>query len=147
LEFGLWQNPIHYVPFLSTSSNANVTLKLPPLLTNIHNTSQMQGMDRKYDGHVWCKVIITNIKNSFGLNFKKACCLGHLLCMQDDCEKFVHLGSCNEIFQSNQLVHILMKRHMALDLPSSSLGIKFFNLPPLCVEDYNGRVYYVAHRL
>jgi hypothetical protein len=40
-----------------------------------------------------------------------------------------------------------MKGHIALGLPSSSLGCKFFNLPPLCVEDYDGRTYYVVHRL
>jgi len=60
--------------------------------------SQMQGMDRKYDGHVWCRVITTNIKNNFGVNFKKACCLGHLRCLYDDYENFVRIGSCNEIF-------------------------------------------------
>ncbi len=38
-------------------------------------------MDRKYNGHVWCKVIITNIKNSFWLSFRRVCCLGHLQCM------------------------------------------------------------------
>jgi hypothetical protein len=73
--------PIHYVLFTPTLFNGNVTFELPPLLANIHNSSQMQGMDRKYDGHVWCKVVTTNIKNSFGLNFKKVCCLGHLLCV------------------------------------------------------------------
>jgi hypothetical protein len=90
--------PIHYVPFMPTLFNGDVTFELPPLLPNIHNSSQLQNMDRKYDGHVWCKVITTNIKNSFGLNFRKVCCLGHLLCVQDDCENFLHLGSRNEIF-------------------------------------------------
>jgi hypothetical protein len=87
-----------YVPFLPTSFNGDVTFELSPLLTNIHSSSQMQGMDRKYNGHVWCKVIATNIKNSFGLNFMKACCLGHLLCVKDDHENFVRLGFQNEIF-------------------------------------------------
>jgi hypothetical protein len=27
----------------------------------------MQGMDKKYDGHAWCKVITTNIKKKLGL--------------------------------------------------------------------------------
>jgi hypothetical protein len=40
-----------------------------------------------------------------------------------------------------------MKGHMALGLPSSLLGCKFFNLPPLYVDDFNGRIYYVVHRL
>lgn len=31
----------------------------------------MQGMDKKYDGHFWCKVEIINIKNDFNLTFHK----------------------------------------------------------------------------
>jgi len=30
----------------------------------------MQGMDGKYDSHVWTKIKMTNIKNNFGLGFK-----------------------------------------------------------------------------
>jgi hypothetical protein len=90
--------PIHYVPFTPTLFNGDVTFELPPFLANIHNSSHMQSVDRKYNGHVWCKVIITNIKNSFGLNFRKVCCLGHLLCVQNDRENFVLLGFHNEIF-------------------------------------------------
>jgi hypothetical protein len=43
----------------------------------------MQGMGRKNNGHVWCKVITTNIKNNFGHSFKKACCVGQLHCVHD----------------------------------------------------------------
>jgi hypothetical protein len=72
--------------------------KLPPMFPTTHMPSQMQGMDRKYDGHAWCKVITTNIKNNFGFSFKEAHCLGQLQCVQDDYENVVHTGSHNEIF-------------------------------------------------
>jgi hypothetical protein len=68
----------------------------------------MQGMDRKYHGHAWCKVITTNIKNSSGLSFKKACYLGHLHCVQDDCENFVDPSFRNEIFWCGDYFHILI---------------------------------------
>ncbi len=58
----------------------------------------MQGMDIKYNGHVWCKLVTTNIKNSFGFNFKKAHRLGQLRCVQDDCENFVCFAFHNETF-------------------------------------------------
>ncbi len=33
-------------------------------------------------------------------------------------------------------------------IPSaSSFGCKFHHAPPLCVEDYNGKIYYVVHKL
>jgi hypothetical protein len=41
-------------------------------------------------------VITTNIKNSFGLSFRKVRCLGHLWCLHDNYENFVHIGSHNE---------------------------------------------------
>jgi len=31
------------------------------------HSRQIQGMDKKFDGHVWNKVKMTNIKNSFNL--------------------------------------------------------------------------------
>jgi len=46
--------PIHYVPFTLTLFNGDVTFELPTFLANIHNPCQMQSMDKKYDGHVWC---------------------------------------------------------------------------------------------
>jgi hypothetical protein len=79
--------------------NGDVFFELPPhVLSTMNKPLQMQGMDKKYDGHPWCKVITTNIKNSFELNFKKTHCLGHLWCLHYDCENFVSIGSCNEIF-------------------------------------------------
>jgi hypothetical protein len=63
-----------------------------------HKPSQMQRMDRKYDGHAWCKVITTNIKNNCVFSFKKVHCLGHSCCVQDNYENFVHIGFHNEIF-------------------------------------------------
>ncbi len=86
------------IQFLLTIFNGDVFFKLPFVLSTTHKPLQIQGMDRKYDGHAWCKVITTHIKNNFGLNFRKARCLGHLWCLHDDCENFVHIGSRNEIF-------------------------------------------------
>ncbi len=76
--------PFQKVQFLPTTFDGNVLFELPHVFSTTHRPSQMQGMDRKYDGHVWCKVITINIKNNFGLSFKKVHCLGHLQCLHDD---------------------------------------------------------------
>jgi hypothetical protein len=73
--------PFQKVQFLSITFNGNVLFKLPPVLLIAHRPLQMQNMDRKYDGHAWCKMITINIKNNFEISFKKACCLGHLCCV------------------------------------------------------------------
>jgi len=101
-------------------------------------------MDTKYDGHTWCKVIITNIKNNFGLSFRKARHLGHLWCLHDDCENFVHIGSCNEIFWCNECTHIPIVGQMALSPFASSFACKFYHFPPLCVVDCLRWIYYVV---
>ncbi len=107
----------------------------------------MHGMDRKYDGHVWCKVITTNTKNSFQLSSRKVRCLDHLQCLHDDCENFLHTGSCNEIFWCSECTHILIMVQMALSPFASSCACKFYHSPPLCVADCLGRIYYLMHKL
>ncbi len=77
--------PLQKIQFLPITFTEDVFFKFPFVFLTMHMPSQMQGMDRKYDGHAWCKVITTNIKNNFGLNFKKVHCLGHLQCLHDDC--------------------------------------------------------------
>jgi hypothetical protein len=130
-------NKIHFqkVHFLPIAFNGDVCFELPPVLLIVHRLSQMQGMDRKYDGHVWCKVIITNIKNSFGLSFKKARCLGQLRCLHDDYENFVSIGFHNEIFWCGECTHILVVGQMALFPSASSFACNFFHFLPLCVVD------------
>jgi hypothetical protein len=113
----------------------------------------MQGMDKKYDGHAWCKLITTNIKNSFGLSFKKAFCLGHLRCVHDDCEDCIHLmqvicsTSRNETLWCGECVHILILGPMTMIPITSSFACKFYHAPAFYVVDCSGRIYYVLHRL
>jgi hypothetical protein len=96
--FGLWQHPSPKIQFLPITFDGDILFELPPIHSNVHNPSQMQNMDRKYDGHAWNKLIINNIKISFGHNFKKARCLGHLWCVQDDCQNFLRFTTHNETF-------------------------------------------------
>jgi hypothetical protein len=85
------------ISFFPTTFNGDILFELPPLSPNNPSSIQMQGMAKKYDGHTWSKVITTNIKNSFGLSFRKACCLGHLHCVKIDCDYLVCFGAWNDI--------------------------------------------------
>jgi hypothetical protein len=62
--------PLQKIQFLPIAFNGDVLFELLPMISIIHNDSQMPFMDRKYDGHAWCKLVTTNIKNSFGLSFR-----------------------------------------------------------------------------
>ena len=46
----------------------------------------MDGMDKIYDGHAWCKTKTTNIQNEFGLTFRRSSYVGHPQCPNDSCE-------------------------------------------------------------
>jgi hypothetical protein len=130
--------PFQKVQFLSITFNGDVLFKLPLFFPTLHMPLQMQGMDRTYNGHVWNKVITTNIKKKIGLNFRKARCLGHLCCVQDECEHFVLCASRNEIFWCGECKHILVVGQLVVSPSTSSLGCKFCHVPPLCVVDYSG---------
>jgi hypothetical protein len=73
--------PLQKVQFLSITFDGDVLFELLSMLSTIHNPSKMQGKNKKYDGHAWCKLVTTNIKNPFRFSFRKACCLGHLWCV------------------------------------------------------------------
>jgi hypothetical protein len=55
---------------LPIAFNDDIIFELPPIHLPIGHSGQMQGMDRNYDGHVWCKVKTSNIKNNFCLGLK-----------------------------------------------------------------------------
>jgi hypothetical protein len=98
----------------------------------------MQGMDRKYNGHAWWKLVTTNIKNNFGLNFRKTRSLSQLHCMHDDCENFVCSSAHNELFWCGECVHIPIIRQLKLTTSHMSFGYKFCHVLLLCVVNYNG---------
>jgi len=125
-------------PFLQIAFNGDIFFELLPILSTIHNLSQMQVMDEKYDNHAWCKLVTTNIKKMFGLSFRKVHCLGHLQCVQDDCENFVRSTSRNEMFWCNECAHIPILGQMIMIPSTTSLGCKFCHAPPFYVMDCNG---------
>ncbi len=105
-KFGLWQN---------TSSKSSIFINCFQwgcfvwIVVNAfiaHNPFQMQSMDKKHNGHAWCKSITIHIKILFGLSLRKGHCLGHLRCVQDDHEFFLHYASCNETFWCDECIHI-----------------------------------------
>jgi hypothetical protein len=126
--------PLLKVQFLPITFNGDVLFEFPPIHLNACNPSQMQSMHKEYNGHAWCKFITTNIKNSFGLSFRKVCCLDHLRCVQDDCENFVHFATHNETLWCYECAHNPIFGQMIM-ISSSLLGCKFCHSPPFFVAD------------
>jgi hypothetical protein len=47
---------IEFVNCLPTKFNGDILFELPFVHHRLGNFGQLQSMDRKYDGHVWCKL-------------------------------------------------------------------------------------------
>ena len=74
--------------FLPSICDGDVTFELPPVAAGATSskTKNLQGMDKKYDGHCWCLTKTSNISNDMGLTFQKSSCAGHLRCGNLECE-------------------------------------------------------------
>jgi len=134
------------VLFLPTTFNGEIMFEVPPLFPSNPSLMQMQGIDRKYDGHAWLKVITTNIKNSFGLNFKKVHCLGDLCYVKTNCDCLIHFRVWIETTWVKELAQVPSKGQV-IKPPSSSFACKFYNFPPSCVDPCKCQIYYVVHKL
>ena len=62
------------VEYLPAVFDGAVIFELPPAghTAARSQAKSMQGMDKRYDGHVWTKTITTNITNDFGLSFRSS---------------------------------------------------------------------------
>jgi len=49
--------PLWKVQLLPIVFDGDFLFELPPIHLNVHNPCQMQGMDKKYNGHAWSKLV------------------------------------------------------------------------------------------
>ncbi len=47
---------IEFVNCLPTKFNGDILFELPLICHPLGHFGQLQGMDKKFDGHVWCKL-------------------------------------------------------------------------------------------
>jgi hypothetical protein len=47
---------IEFVNYLPTKFNGDILFGLPRICHPLGQPGQLQGMDKKFDGHVWCKL-------------------------------------------------------------------------------------------
>ena len=100
----------------------------------------LEGMDKRYDGHPWCRLVTTNISNSDSLKFRKSLCAGHLACVNTNCDYVKRASKRNETewtgFTSFPFA-------VGSGPPKdSTLVCKVCKVPPTCVSTCNARMYY-----
>ena len=79
--------PHRIVDFLPFIYDSDIIFELPPLATGASSSKakNLEGIDKKYDGHCWCLTKTSNISNDMGLIFQRSSCAGHLRCGNLDC--------------------------------------------------------------
>lgn len=77
--------------------NGNCVYELPPASKN----KPMEGMEQKYDGHVWVKSV--SIKMSFPATIRRSKCAGHLICNNGFCHMKALSGQSNAIAWTGKL--------------------------------------------
>jgi hypothetical protein len=126
---------------ISTTFNGDVLFELPPIVNLDSHFRQMQGMDKKHDGHAWRKVKMTNIKNDFNLTFWRVHYLGHLQCRNDGCDLFF-LNKCkNKTTWIGIIIHDLRGGYFASGPPFCKICNSAFFYVNMCVA----HMYYVVH--
>jgi hypothetical protein len=89
--------PYHKVQYLPPSFNGHVIFELPPSCVSASTSKNtMYGMDKRFDGHTWCRTITSNIHNSQGPTFRKPLCVGQLVCNNMSCDFFSRSSKRNE---------------------------------------------------
>ena len=81
------------VEFLPPVYDGDAIFELPPCQASSSSSAarNLEGMDKRCDGHPWCKLVTTNIHNSDSLKFRKSFCAGHLICENSECEYVTRL--------------------------------------------------------
>jgi hypothetical protein len=134
--------PYHKVQYLPPSYNRDVIFELPPSQVSASTSKNaIDIMDKRLDGHTWCRTITSNIHNNQGLTFRKSLCVGQLVCNNKSCNFFARSSKRNEAKWSGRTNTPFKLWHLP---PSdSTLVCKVCKVPPICVNICPGRIYYV----
>jgi hypothetical protein len=89
---------IYYkVQYLPPSYNRDVLFELPPsCIFDSISKNTMDGMDKQFNGNIWCHTISFNMYNSQGLIFRKSSCVGQLVYKNQSCDFFSRSSEWNE---------------------------------------------------
>ena len=138
--------PAYAMQTLPPKFNGDVIFELPPVSTSHMSTyaKGMSGMDKRHNGHVWSKTVITNITNSEGFTFKTSYCLGHLHCTNTSCN-FLRRSHCLEAVNEMEWegVSPSIMDMGDVHLRGSTLVCTICKHPPSCIATCPAKVYYV----
>ena len=138
--------PTYAMQTLPPKFNGDVTFELPPVSSSHMSTyaKGMSGMDKRHDGHVWSKTVMTNITNSQGFTFKTSYYLGHLCCTNSSCD-FLRRSHRLEVVKEMEWEGVSPSIMDVGDAHprGSTLVCTICKHPPSCIATCPAKVYYV----
>ena len=137
-----------HAEFLPPRFDGDVMYVLPPISNSaLHSKARsMDGMDKRYDGHVWTKTLTTNISHNLNLTFCSSICVGHLQCQNPEYNYLKR--SCRTLALNDMEFDGFFKEPFAVSGPppsGSTLVCKICKEPPKCAALCNAKILYV-HR-
>jgi hypothetical protein len=137
---------IEFVNNLPTTFNGDILFELSLIRYPLRHFEQLQGMDKNFNRHVWCKLQTGNINNSFGLGFKMTKCLGHLSCQNDYCLLFQHSFMHNNFSWNGDNLQLPIYGQCLVKSHICTINYKFCKSSPKCLQTCSCRMYYVVHK-
>ena len=130
------------VPFLPPVFDGDVIFELSPCgpSSSAIGARNLEGMDKRYDGHPWCKLVTTNIHNSDNLKFRKSYYAGHLVCENVNCEYLKRASKKNEIEWSGYTV--IPFTTSGCPPKQSTLVCMVCKMAPTCLCACTARIYF-----
>ena len=117
--------------------NGLCVFELPPTFGKVSN---MEGMQQKYDGHMWSRPRKSNL--SVPTNVKLSYCLGHIECNNYSCTYYKNNKKCNDRFFVGYLENQISKGLPAEEL-RSKITCQYCKEVVYCLETCSYSAYYV----
>jgi hypothetical protein len=134
------------VEFLPSVFDGDVIFEFPPLGPHApHSHARLMfGMDKRFDGHAWCRTKTSNITNDLGLTFRFSNCVGHLCCHNEACD-YLNRPNRSTDFNETEWEGCTASPFTAdAELPAgSTLVCKVCKTPPYCLDTCQAKMYYV----
>ena len=130
------------VEFLLPAYNRDAIFELPLCRpSSLSSTAKnLEGMDKRCDGHPWCKLVTTNIHSSDNLKFRKSFCAGHLICENIEYEYFRRAARKNETEKSGSIIFPFA---IGIIPPKDfKLLCKVCKTIPTCLNTCDAQIYY-----
>ena len=122
--------------------DSDIIFELPPCgpSSSVSGAKNLEGMDKRYDGHPWCKLVTMNIHNFDNLKFRKSYCAGLLVCENANCEYLKRASKRNETEWSGYSVIPFTTGECPPK--QSTLVCMVCKMPPMCLGACKARIYF-----